>query len=261
MAEINKSYYAPRTTHHAPFTNKSPVIEIQNLSFHYPDGARALEGVTLAILEGESLAIVGPNGAGKSTLIFHLNGVLRGNGAVRIMGEMLNGQNLKAIRRQIGIVFQNPDDQLFCPTVFDDVAFGLLNYGVAPQQVHERVKTALDMVGMSGYEKKPSAHLSFGEKKRIAIATVLSMEPEIFVFDEPTSNLDPRGKRLIVDLIGSLKKTLIIVTHDLKVVEELCKRTIILNNGRIVADGDTATVLADTNLIRANGLSFDKGCV
>ncbi|MEW6200666.1 MAG: ABC transporter ATP-binding protein [bacterium] len=238
--------------------NKPPAVEIKNLSFRYPDGNRALEEVSLTIYEDETVAIVGPNGAGKSTLIFHLNGILSGNGAVHIMGNTLNGQNLKTIRRLVGIVFQNPDDQLFCPTVFDDVAFGPLNYGLAPQRVQKRVRTALEMVGMGGYEKKSSAHLSIGEKKRIAIATILSMEPEIFVFDEPTSNLDPRGQRLIVDLVASLKKTLIIVTHDLKIADELCRRTIILNNGCIVADGDTAAILSDKDFIRANDLSFDK---
>jgi cobalt/nickel transport system ATP-binding protein len=169
------------------------LIKIENLSFGYPDGQQALTDINLGIYRGDSVAIVGPNGAGKSTLVLHFNGILRSNGHVKLLGKPIDDNNLKWVRSRVGVVFQNPDDQLFSPTVFDDVAFGPMNMGYSQAEVEQAVKMALGLVGMSGFEKRSPHHLSVGEKKRIAMATVLSMSPEVLVIDEPTSNLDPRG--------------------------------------------------------------------
>jgi cobalt/nickel transport system ATP-binding protein len=229
-------------------------IAINNLSFRYPDGLDALSGITLTVRRGESVALIGPNGAGKSTLLLHLNGILRTDGAVKVLGKTVNEKDLKWLRAKVGLVFQNPDDQLFSPTVFEDVAFGPLNMGYAEQQVRSSVIAALEMVGMAGYEKRAPHHLSTGEKKRIAIATVLAMEPEILAIDEPTANLDPRSKWSLIRLLKKLALTQVIATHDLELVGALCSRTIILDRGKIKADGATGEILADTALLEAHGL-------
>ena len=234
------------------------VIRIENLSFSYPDGRQALKGICLAVTHGETVALIGPNGAGKSTLLLHLNGILHSNGAVRILGKTTSEQGLRSLRAKVGLVFQNPDDQLFSPTVFDDVAFGPLNMGYAQNQVRETVSRALKSVGMAGYEQRSPHHLSLGEKKRIAIATVLSMSPEILVFDEPTSNLDPRGKWSLIRLFQKLPATKIIASHDLELVRALCPRTVILDRGQLVADGPTQQILADSALLRASGLAPEE---
>jgi len=231
------------------------VIRIEDLSFSYPDGRQALRSIHLTVTRGETMALIGPNGAGKSTLLLHLNGIFYSNGAVQILGKALNENNLRWVRARVGLVFQDPDDQLFCPTVFDDVAFGPINMGYSKPRVCEAVKKALEWVGMAGYEQRSPHHLSFGEKKRIAIATVLSMSPEILVFDEPTSNLDPRGKWSLIRLFQKLPATKVIATHDLELVRALCSRTIILDHGRIVADGLTNQILADIELLQASGLA------
>jgi len=233
------------------------IVRVENLSFSYPDGRRALKGVYLTITRGETVAIIGPNGAGKSTLLHHLNGILHSNGAVRILDKTLNEDNLHWVRARVGLVFQNPDDQLFSPTVFDDVAFGPINMGYPEDRVREVVKEALEQVGMSGFEQRSPHHLSLGEKKRIAIATVLSMNPEILVFDEPTSNLDPKGKWSLIRLFQKLPATKAIATHDLELVRVLCPRTVILDRGCIVADGATEKILADTPLLRTSGLAAE----
>ncbi len=233
------------------------LITVKNLSFSYPDGQQALIDVNLAIYRGESLALIGPNGAGKSTLLLHLNGILRSNGAVSLLGSPIDESNLKWARSRVGLVFQNPDDQLFSPTVFDDVAFGPINMGLSDGQVRQAVTRALGLVGMSGYEKRSPHHLSFGEKKRIALATVLSMSPEILVIDEPTSNLDPRGKWSFIGVLERMAGTKIIVTHDLELVGALCRRVVILDQGRVVADGGTGDILADKRLLAAHGLAPD----
>ena len=232
------------------------VITVHNLTYCYPDGAEALRGVSFEIGEGESVAIMGPNGAGKTTLFLHLNGLLTGNaGAVRMFGVTLNGKkSKKEIRRRIGIVFQNPEDQLFCPTVFDDVAFGPLNYGLPPEEVRLRVRDALEAVGMPGFQDRVSHHLSFGEKKRVSLATVLSMSPDAILLDEPTSNLDPRARRKVMEVIGSLKVAKVIATHDLEMALELCPRGIIMDGGRVVADDRTSDILRDKSLLEAHGL-------
>jgi cobalt/nickel transport system ATP-binding protein len=234
------------------------IININNLSFSYPDGRHALENIFLTISRGETVAIIGPNGAGKSTLLQHFNGILHTDGAVRILGRKIDEDNLNWVRSKVGLVFQNPDDQLFSPTVFDDVAFGPINMGYSGEKVHEVVKKALEQVGMAGFENRSPHHLSLGEKKRIAIATVLSMDPEILVFDEPTSNLDPRGKWSLIRLFRKLPATKAIATHDLELVRVLCPRTVILNHGRLVADGPTEQILADIPLLKASGLADEE---
>ncbi len=235
----------------------SQAIKIDNLSFSYPDGQAALSGVSLTVNAGESVALIGPNGAGKSTLLLHLNGILHTNGAVKILERKVSDGNLRWVRSRVGLVFQNPDDQLFSPTVFDDVAFGPINMGLSEAEVRQRVSEALACVGMSGYEKRSPHHLSIGEKKRIAIATVLSMSAEILLIDEPTSSLDPRGKWSLVELLRSLPLTRLIATHDLELVTALCPRTVIMDNGQIVADGATGDILANKALLTAHGLAPD----
>jgi len=230
------------------------LITVQNLSFSYPDGQQALVGVDLSIYEGDSVALIGPNGAGKSTLILHFNGILHSNGQVKLLGKPISNGNLRWARSRVGLVFQTPDDQLFSPTVFDDVAFGPINMGYDKEETRKAVAGALAMVGMAGFEKRSSHHLSVGEKKRIAIATVLSMSPEALVIDEPTSNLDPRGKWALIELLKSLPVTKVIVTHDLEILPELCRRVVIIDGGRVVADGATEDILADRELLAAHGL-------
>ncbi len=231
-------------------------IEVAELRYTYPDGKEALTGVTFTVRTKEKIAIIGPNGAGKSTLLAHLNGVKTGQGTVKITGLEINKHNLREIRKRVGIVFQDPDDQLFCPTVFDDVAFGPLNLGLPAETVRSRVDHALAQVGMSGYEQRAAYHLSFGEKKGISIATVLSMEPDILVLDEPTSELDPRGRRNLIDLLRGFDKTIVVATHDLDLVLDLCPRCLIMNEGRIVYDGATRDALSNAELLRSNGLEL-----
>ena len=231
------------------------VIKINNLSFTYPDGQPALSGLSLAVGQGESVAVIGPNGAGKSTLLLHLNGILHSNGTVRVFDRPVNDQNLRWVRSRVGLVFQDPDDQLFSPTVFDDVAFGPINMGYSETEVHQAVSKALEWVGMTGYEKRSSHHLSIGERKRIAIATVLSMSPQILALDEPSGNLDPRSKWSLISLLRRLPMTKIIATHDLELVRALCSRTVIVDRGQIVIDDATSLILDDKSLLAAHGLA------
>jgi len=229
-------------------------VSIRSLGFTYPAGTRALDGVTLEIGRGESVGLVGPNGAGKSTLLLHLNGLLRGDGSVRIMGIEVNGSSLREIRRAVGLVFQDPEDQLFTPTVYDDVAFGPLNMRVPPGEVGERVRRALDLVGMRGFEARSAHHLSFGEKKKVSLATVLALEPEIIALDEPTSNLDPASREEFINYLATLPATKVIASHDLDMVLEVCPRAVVLHAGRVVADGETRSILGDRDLMAAHGL-------
>ncbi len=229
-------------------------IEIKQLSFAYPDGHPALEHVSLKIEPCEKVALVGPNGAGKSTLILHLNGILQGEGVVQVCSLPVDKANLARIRGMVGLVFQNPDDQLFSPTVYDDVAFGPLYQGLPEAEVRQRVHEALAAVGMQGYTGRVSHHLSMGEKKRIAIATVLSMQPEVLVLDEPTAGLDPRARRGLIRLLDELPLTMLVSTHDLHMVKELFTRMVIMDNGCIVADGLTDELLNDVALLSAHGL-------
>jgi cobalt/nickel transport system ATP-binding protein len=229
-------------------------IEVEKLSYSYPDGHIALREASLTIAPGEKVALVGPNGAGKSTLMLHLNGILQGRGSVRVCGLDVIKANLGKVRAAVGLVFQNPDDQLFSPTVFDDVAFGPIYQGLKKAEVEERVQHALNAVHMREYAPRVSHHLSTGEKKRIAIATVMSMEPEILVLDEPSAGLDPRARRSLINLLRELPQTMLVSTHDLRLVHELFPRTIIMDDGRIVADGLTEQLLNDEALLTAHGL-------
>lgn len=229
-------------------------LTVEDLVFAYPDGQRALNGVSFNIEMGEKVALVGPNGAGKSTLMLHLNGILVGKGNVQIDGLQLTRDNLQDIRARVGLVFQNPDDQLFSPTVFEDVAFGPLHMGFAESEIYQRVETALCQVGMENYAKRLSHHLSMGEKKRIAIATVLSMTPSLLVLDEPTAGLDPRSRRSLINLLYELSNTMLVSTHDMLMVRELFPRMIIMDNGQIVADGKTDKLMNDVSLLEQHGL-------
>ncbi len=231
-----------------------PVLTVQDLHFTYPDGHQALKGVSFQICRGEKVALVGPNGAGKSTLMLHLNGILQGNGRVQIGDLPLTKKSLPTIRARVGVVFQNPDDQLFSPTVFDDVAFGPLHMGLPEAEVRARVDAALQEVGMAGFKDRLSHHMSTGQKKRVAIATVLSMQPDILVLDEPSASLDPRGRRSLINLLAELPLTMLVSTHDMAMVKDLFPRMIVMDEGQIVADGETAVLLNDAALLEAHGL-------
>ena len=230
-------------------------VELLNVGFSYPDGTEALQGISFQINYGESVAIVGGNGAGKSTLLQHLNGSLMPTcGTVRIGDQLLTGKTLPAVRRAVGMVFQDPDDQLFMSTVFDDVAFGPLNAGLPPEEVEPCVMSALERVGMPHLRDRPPYRLSAGEKREVAIATVLATSPDILVMDEPSSNLDPRGRRRLMNLLDGFEQTRIIATHDLELVVEICQRVIVLDRGMMVAEGVPAEVFSDEVLMLRHGL-------
>lgn len=232
-------------------------VEVHSLSFSYPNGVEALREVTFSIGPDEKAALIGPNGAGKSTLMLHLNGLLMpASGEVHVGGLPVVQENLGQIRAWAGLVFQNPDDQLFNPHVFDDVAFGPLHVGLPEDEVRRRTVAALEAVGMAGYGERLSHQLSLGQKKRVAIATVLSMDPKILVLDEPTSGLDPRARRSLIELLRDLERTMLIATHDLHMVRELLPRTIVLDEGCVVADGPTEAILSDAALLERHGLEM-----
>lgn len=231
------------------------IVEVCDLFYTYPDGTEALKGVSFIIEHGGAVALVGANGAGKSTLLLHLNGcLLPQRGEVRIGHAPLTRATLDAARRAVGMVFQDPDDQLFMPTVAEDVAFGPLNAGLPASEVERRVATALERVGLAHLHDRPPHRLSAGEKRAVAIATVLSMEPDILVMDEPSSYLDPRARRRLIDLLRSFAHTKIITTHDLELVVDVCARVIVMDGGTIVADGPTREILNDEALMLAHGL-------
>jgi cobalt transport protein ATP-binding subunit len=230
-------------------------VDVEHLHFAYPDGYEALKGVDLSMAQGEKVALVGPNGAGKSTFMLHLNGInTPAHGSVRIGGTLVERATLKRIRAAVGMVFQDPDDQLFSPTVFDDVAFGPLHMGIPEPEIHARVERALASVGMAGLERRLPHHLSLGQRKRVALATVLAMDPSVLVFDEPSAGLDPRGRRELIGLLQGLEQTLLVSTHDMRLVAEVFPRVVVMDDGRIVADGPTDDVLADDPLLLAHGL-------
>jgi cobalt/nickel transport system ATP-binding protein len=234
--------------------NGGTSVEIEHLHYVYPDGTEALRGIDLAIAPAEKVALVGPNGAGKSTLILQLNGILEpSHGSVRIGGQVVDRQSVRRIRAIVGLVFQDPDDQLFSPTVYEDVAFGPLHMGVPHDEIHARVERALAAVGLTGFERRMPHRLSVGERKRAALATVLAMDPGIVVLDEPTAGLDPRGRRELIELLGSMGQTMIVSTHDMRLVAEVFPRTVILDDGRLVADGPTARLLSDEQLLAGHG--------
>jgi energy-coupling factor transporter ATP-binding protein EcfA2 len=256
-----------------------PAVRVRDLEFFYPDGRHALRGVDLTIMPGESVALVGPNGAGKSTLLLHLNGLLpgrgrdptahahapvgagaRGNGAttarVWVDGLEVNDRNGPEVRRRVGLVFQDPDDQLFSTSVIEDVAFGPLNLGKSRAEARRVAAECLERVGLADAADRPPHHLSFGERKRACLAGVLACDPSVLVLDEPTANLDPRGRRRFIQLIRGLPATKLIATHDLEMALELCNRTVLLDAGRVAANGLTPNVLGDPNLLEAHGLEM-----
>jgi cobalt/nickel transport system ATP-binding protein len=233
------------------------IIDVDNVYFSYPDGHEVLKGLSCRIYKGEKVALIGPNGAGKSTFMSHLNGVqFPVSGRVTIDGDVIGKDNLKEVRRKVGIVFQDPDDQLFCPTVFDDVAFGPLNLGLPKDEIEARVAEALEVVGLQGFEERSSFHLSFGERKRLALATVLSYQPDILVFDEPSTNMDPQNRRNMINWLRDTDKTVLLCTHDLDIALEVCSRCLLLVDGRIAADGPTTSILYDRKLLEDNKLEL-----
>jgi cobalt/nickel transport system ATP-binding protein len=241
----------------------TPSLEINDLAFAYPDGNQALFGVNLTVGQGERVALLGPNGAGKTTLVMHMNGIHpAAHGEVRVAGQLVNASdkaNLRSIRSKVGIVFQDPDDQLFMPTVGEDVAFGPYNMGLRGEELEKVVIEALDLVGMTEFKDRPPHHLSFGQRRRVAVATVLAMKPEILVLDEPSSNLDPASRRELADILRSLAITIVMVTHDLPYALELCERSVILSGGIIVADKKTREILGDKDLLQAHRLELPIG--
>ncbi|MGI8665308.1 MAG: energy-coupling factor ABC transporter ATP-binding protein [Jatrophihabitans sp.] len=235
-------------------------IEVRELSFDYPDGRQALTKVNLTVHRGERVALLGPNGAGKTSLVLQLNGVLSpDSGSIRIGGTELTAKTMPEIRRRVGVVFQDPDDQLFTPTVGRDVAFGPAHLGLQGEELAERVLEALSYVGLADAIDRPPNRLSVGERRRAAVATVLAMHPEVLVLDEPTSNLDPAGRRELVDLIKQLGMTTLVVTHDLPFALELCPRSVVLHHGQIVADGPTRELLANGGFMSAHRLELPAG--
>jgi cobalt/nickel transport system ATP-binding protein len=237
-----------------------PSLLVEDLAFAYPDGHQALFGVDLRVDAGERVALLGPNGAGKTTLVLHLNGILTGGrGRVTVAGLPVGRRTMPEVRRRVGVVFQDPDDQLFMPTVGEDVAFGPRNLGLPEDEVAARVTAALAQVGMAGVADRPPHHLSFGQRRRVAVATVLSMHPEVLVLDEPSSNLDPAGRRELAEVLEALPVTVLMVTHDLPYALQLCPRSVVLDGGVVVADGPTRELLADADLLARHRLELPYG--
>jgi cobalt/nickel transport system ATP-binding protein len=238
----------------------APSLDVTELAYAYPDGHQALYGVSLRVQRGERVALLGPNGAGKTTLVLHLNGILTaGHGTVSVGGLPVARPHLQEIRRRVGIVFQDPDDQLFMPTVAEDVAFGPANFGYAGAELAARVQDALATVGMAEHRDRSPLHLSGGQRRRVALATVLACDPEILVLDEPSANLDPVARRELADVLLDLDATMLMVTHDLPYALQLCPRAVVLDDGVVVADGPTRELLADTELLRRHRLELPYG--
>ncbi len=243
-----------------PAPEPPPALLVERLAFAYPDGRQALFGVDLRVAPGERVAVLGPNGAGKTTLVLHLNGVLGGgSGRVEVAGLPVVKANLHEIRRRVGIVFQDPDDQLFMPTVGEDVAFGPANFGLTGADLADRVHRALDAVGMTEHLDRSPLHLSGGQRRRVALATVLACDPEILVLDEPSANLEPVARRELAEVLLGLGRTMLMVTHDLPYALQLCPRSVLIDDGVIVADGPTRDLLADTELLAAHRLELPYG--
>ncbi len=243
----------------APADPTPPAVAVRDVRYAYPDGRLALDGVDLRIAAGERVAVLGPNGSGKTTLVLHLNGILQpAFGSVEIDGIPVAGEHLREVRRRVGVVFQDPDDQLFMPTVRQDVAFGPANLGLRGNALDARVQAALAVVDMVDAADRAPHHLSLGQRRRVALATVLAMQPTILVFDEPSANLDPRARRELADVVTGLGLTTVVVTHDLLYAAELCDRSVLLDAGRVAADGPTLDLLADTELLRAHRLELPR---
>ena len=231
------------------------MIVARGLRYRYPNGVVGLDGVDLMVAEGERVAVLGPNGAGKTTLMLHLNGLLRGDGELDVAGI----RDARELRAAVGLVFQDPDDQLFMPTVGEDVAFGPLNLGLTRDEVTARVRVALAAVRMSHVEDRAPHQLSLGQRRRVAIATVLAMRPRLLVLDEPSANLDPRARRELLEVLERIERTMLVTTHDLPLAAELCERAVILSGGRVAADGPCAEILADEELLAAHDLELPEG--
>jgi cobalt/nickel transport system ATP-binding protein len=235
-------------------------LNINNLSFKYPDGFKALENINLSLLKGERLAVLGPNGAGKTTLILHLNGILGDlDGQITLNNKTFSEENISKIRKSVGLVFQDPDDQLFMPTVLEDVMFGPKNFGFSEDLVKKNSTKALEQVKMLQFKDKPPHHLSFGQKRKVAIASVLASEPELLVLDEPSSNLDPASRRELIDILKNLDVSIILVTHDLPMALEICNRSVILNDGKITVDDETYKILKNEKIMSDNRLERPFG--
>jgi cobalt/nickel transport system permease protein len=238
----------------------TPALLVERLAYAYPDGHQALFGVNLRVQPGERVALLGPNGAGKTTFVMHLNGVLSGgSGRIKVAGLPVDMANLKEIRRRVGVVFQDPDDQLFMPTARQDVAFGPANFGLRGAELDERVRRALDAVGMGDFADRSPLHLSGGQRRRVALATVLACDPEILVLDEPSANLEPVARRELAEVLLGLDRTMLMVTHDLPYALQLCTRSVVIDEGVVVADGPTREILADTELLAAHRLELPYG--
>ena len=237
-----------------------PAIRVHDLTFSYPDGRKAIDDVNLELAANESLGIVGPNGAGKTTLIHLIAGLHRAqSGGVEILGQRFGDRENTALRRHVGVVFQETEDQCFNPTVFEDVAFGPLNFGLQGKSIEERVADALRQVGLAGFEDRVPHHLSSGERRRVALAGVLSCEPSVLLLDEPTSGLDPRGRRELLELLGGMDQALLVASHDLEFVLRTCRRSILIDGGRVIADDPTAKLLADARALEQHGLEPPLG--
>ncbi|MCX5672973.1 MAG: ABC transporter ATP-binding protein [Planctomycetota bacterium] len=236
-----------------------PVLELVDVRYRYPTGPEALRGLTLSVAPGERVGLVGPNGAGKSTLLLALAGFVPAEGLIRVAGHTLTRGTARDVRRHLGLVFQDADDQLFMPRVIDDIAFGPVTMGLALEEVQVRVHEALHAVDLEGYETRAPYHLSVGEKRRAALATVLAMRPQILALDEPSANLDPRGRRRLIQLLAGLSSTLLVVGHDLDLILEVCQRTVVIDAGRVAADGPSAEILGNRELLESHGLELPLG--
>ena len=238
----------------------SKYLEVSNLTYEYPDGFKALNEISFGLGRGDSLGILGPNGAGKTTLILHLNGILGElDGSIRLNNLEFTENNLAEIRKTVGVVFQDPDDQLFMPTVLEDVMFGPKNFGFSEVIAKENAEEALNMVGMNDYQEKAPHHMSFGQKRKVAIASVLASKPQLLVLDEPSSNLDPSSRRELIDILLSLDISIVLVTHDLPMALEICPRSIVVNNGKITEDGKTKELLTNNKIMQENRLELPFG--
>jgi cobalt/nickel transport system ATP-binding protein len=235
------------------------MLELADVRYRYPTGPEALRGVTFSVAPGERVGLVGPNGAGKSTLLLALAGFVSAEGLIRVAGHTLTRGTARDVRRHLGLVFQDADDQLFMPRVIDDIAFGPVTMGLALDEVQVRVHEALHAVDLEGYETRAPYHLSVGEKRRAALATVLAMRPQILALDEPSANLDPRGRRRLIELLGGLTSTLLVVGHDLDLILEVCQRTVIIDAGRVAADGASREILSNRELLESHGLELPLG--